>query len=259
MAGINDTDDNSLKTDITIKATLFQSQKGLLSMFLVFCLSAIIAISLPFIFKGSQGSFLMGTVMFFIIPVFSFPIIKKKCLREVLLFYNQIGFSVSEPNQDIKKAIKWDEIESHRIQSFKNLSGIGFVWKIKLKNCENFKFALIDNELLNFTKGGNDTLIQTICGFVRNYNKNQKEHNNQINLLPGFFATKPGSYFLWLPVFLALFDILYRLSHPLTSQQNTYFLLLVIVITFGFWAQRRKDQKIYTRILELQEGIENPA
>lgn len=173
------------------------------------------------------------------------------CLRNVSFSLSELGFEVKEIDEENNTGINWDEIVSYQIQPFKALSGKGFVIKIHCKSDRNFKFEIIDS--WNFyDEVSEDSVVVLICQHIRSYNEQQTDEENKIILLPGFFASKPGNYLFWLPILLVIFDLGYRLTHPMVIKKDILFFFLVAMFALSLFGQRKKSKQVYERFLKLQ-------
>ncbi len=220
-------------------------------MILAFCISGPIAMIFPFIFHGTYTSCVFGAISFFAFPFICFPFIKKKCTRNASFLLNEFGFEVHETDEENNTIISWDEIASYQVRPFKALSGKGFVVKMHCKSSRNFKFEIIDS--WNFYDTVNDdSVVVLICKYINNYNAQQTNEDDKIILLPGFFASEQGIYLLGLPILLVIFDLIYRLTHPLIREKDIPFFFSVALLALGLFGQRKKSKQIFERLLELQ-------
>lgn len=219
-------------------------------MILAFFISGPIAMVFPFIF-GTQASFVFGAIIFFAFPFICFPFIKKMCTKNVSFLLNEFGFEVQEIHEENNTIINWDEIASYQIRSFKALSGKGFVVKIHCRSGRNFKLEIIDSWNI-YDEVNDDSVVVSICQYISNYNKQQTNEENKIVLLPGFFASEQGIYLLCLPILFVIFDLIYRLTHPMVSEIDIPFFFSVAVLALGLFGQRKKSKQIFERLLELQ-------
>ncbi len=241
---------NKMESEKVKSTTLLNTPKGLLLMILAFCISGPIAMILPFIF-GTEASFAFGAISFFAFPFICFPFIKKLCTRNASILLNKLGLEVQESDRENNTIIHWDEVESYKIRPFKALSGKGFVVKIHCKSGSNFRFEIIDSWNL-YDKVNEDSVVVLICQHISNYNQQQTNEENKIILLPGFFASKPGIYLLCLPILLVIFDLVYRLAHPMVLKKDMLLFFSVAMLALSLFGVRKKEKQIFERLLKLQ-------
>lgn len=239
-----------MENEIAKPVTLFNTPKGVLLYIFAVCVSGPIAMIFPFVF-GTQASFVFGAISFFAFPFICFPLIKKMCTRNVYFLLSEVGFEVQEIDEENNTIINWDEIASYNIRPFKALSGKGFVVKIHCKSGSNFKFEIIDSWNL-YDEINEDSIVVLICQHISNYNQQQTNEGNKIILLPGLFASKPGIYLLCLPILLVIFDLVYRLTHPMVLKKDMLFFFSVAMLALSLFGVRKKEKQIFERLLKLQ-------
>ncbi|WP_419801261.1 hypothetical protein [Mucilaginibacter sp.] len=240
-----------MENEIAKPVTLFNTPKGVLLYILAVCVSGPIAMVFPYIFHGTYASCVFGAISFFAFPFICFPFIKKMCTRNASFVVNKLGFEVHETDEEDNTIINWDEIASYRIRPFKALSGKGFVVKIHCKSGSNFKFEIIDSWNL-YDAVNEESVIVLICQHISKYNGQQTNDKNKIILLPGFFASKIGVYLFWLPILLVIFDLIYRLTHPMVLKKDVLFFFFVVMLTLNLFGQRKKSKQTFEKLSELQ-------
>ncbi|OKS88176.1 hypothetical protein RG47T_3640 [Mucilaginibacter polytrichastri] len=221
-------------------------------MAIAFCISAVIGVCMPFILKGAHGSFTFGAIIFFALPLLSYPFIKQKCMEKALLFFDDQGFKLEELENDQTISLNWNELESFRIQPFKNISGKGFILKLKFRDGRKYSLPVIGVNLWEeSTIDDNAGLLFTFFKQVKAYNEQPIFKDKEILFLPNFFATNLGQYLLVLPVILLIIDLEYRSLHHIPLKRNYPFLFMTVVLAVGFWDQRKKDRQIYQTLSNL--------
>ncbi|MEX8547412.1 MAG: hypothetical protein V5804_07405 [Mucilaginibacter sp.] len=240
-----------MENEIAKPVTLFNTPKGVLLYILAVCVSGPIAMIFPYIFHGTYASCVFGAISFFAVPFICFWFIKKMCTRNATFVVNKLGFEVQEIDEENNTTINWDEIASYQVRPFKALSGKGFVVKIHCKSDRNFKFEIIDSWNL-YDAVDEESIVVLISQHISKYNGQQTNEENKIVLLPGFFASKSGIYLFWLPILLVVFDLAYRLTHPMVLKKDVLFFFSVAMLALGLFGQRKKSKQVFERLSEVQ-------
>lgn len=234
-----------------MNVTLFNRNKGLLFGILAYCICAAIAIFLPYLFHHpSKPVFFCSAVIFIVFPLLIFPYVSRKCLTPAVLTFDESGFGLQETQHESSLVVHWQDIISFRMQPFKIMIGKGVRMKIYYNDGGSLTMYLFGIDLLSETVDG-QLFIHTFFHSVNRYNL-QVEPDKQIMLLPGFFATESGKYLMIIPALLVVFDLYYRISHPLESKKGIMFFLFAVVLAAGFWGQVQKERKSFEKLSNLQ-------
>jgi len=232
-------------------------------------LSFFIAVIIPFgsvllwIYLGRLLS--VPSVVGIPIAIFLFvsPLIFKKKIKaiftsKVLLEMDKDSFSVlylDSDGESVKKQriYPWESIQGYNFyfgESTPTITALTLHFKKGLPKSFNFfdkefKDTKSFNEMFN-----SECLLTLFYNQVKQYNDN-KAQEDQIQLLPGFFATKTGKIIIYLLAALIIAAIVFHLIIDIKSSFAT--LLISIGLVAGFFSKRKSSLELYKKIKELDK------
>ncbi len=238
-----------------INVTLFNRNKSLLLGILTCCICAVIAIFLPHLFHHPSNTvFFFSGVVFIIFPLISFVYISKKCLKQALLSYDGSGFKLQKNEDGCSLAVNWKDVAFFRMQYFRIMIGKGIRLKLYYSEGKSLTLYFFGIDLLSEIVD-EQQFIHTFFRSVNKYNLKATE-DAKVMLLPGFFATESGKYLMGIPVLLVVFDLYYRVSHPLESNKEIFFFFFAVAMATSFWGQVLKERKSFEKLSNIQNEIE---
>jgi len=198
-----------------------------------------------------------------IIFLFVSPLILRKKIKaifttKVLLEMDKDSFSVSYldlEGENVKKlkVYLWDSIHSFSFSFGENtptITALTLHFKTGISKTFNFfdKEFKDDKSFKDMLKY--ECLLTLFYNQVKQYNDN-KAQEDQIQLLPGFFATKTGKIIIYLLAALIIAAIVFHLIIDIKSSFAT--LLISIGLVAGFFSKRKSSLELYKKIKELDK------
>jgi len=232
-------------------------------------LSFLLAFIVPYgsillcIYVGRQLNISSIIAIPIIVFLFVSPLIFKKKIKaiftsKVLLEMDNDSFSVSYLDSYSKRVKKqkiylWDSIQSFNFSFGQNIpiiTALTLHFNKGLPKTFNFfdKEFKDDKSFKEMLNGG--CLLTVFYNQVKQYNVN-KAQEDQIQLLPGFFASKTGTILIYLVAVLIIVAIIIHLLIDPSSSFAT--LLISIGLVAGFFSKRKDSLVLYKKIKELDK------
>ena len=198
-----------------------------------------------------------------IIFLFISPLIFKKKIKaiftsKVLLEMDKDYFSIlylDSDDESVKKqkVYLWNSIQSFDFSFGENtpiLTALTFHFKKGMPKTFNFfdKEFKDDKSFKEMLKG--ECILTLFYNQVKQYNANKTEED-QIHLVPGFFATKTGKIIIYLLATLIVAAIVFHLIIDPKSSFAT--LLISIGLVASFFSKRKGSLELYKKIKELDK------
>jgi hypothetical protein len=202
-------------------------------------------------------------ILIFAALIFGSPLIFKKKIKtlftnKVLLEMDEKYFSISyldSNGESIKKqkVYYWNTIQSYNFhigESTPVLTTLTLHFKEGLPKSFNF----IDKQYTD-TKSYNQ-MFESECLFTIFYNQIKEYNTNiavedQIRLLPGFFASKTGKIIVYLLTTLIVAAIV---LHLVIDPKSSYATLLISIgLVAGFFSKRKSSLELYKKIKEFDK------
>jgi hypothetical protein len=199
------------------------------------------------------------------IAIFLFisPLIFKKKIKaiftsKVLLEMDKDSFSVSYLDSDDERVKKqkvylWNSIQSFDFSFGENtpiLTALTFHFKKGMPKTFNFfdKEFKDDKSFKEMLKS--ECLLNMFYNQVKQYNAT-KTAEEQIQLVPGFFATKTGKIIIYL---LATLIVAAIVLHLIIDPKSSFATLLISIgLVAGFFYKRKASLELYKKIKELDK------
>jgi len=202
-----------------------------------------------------------GISLLIISFVFLSPLIFKKKIkviftRKVLLEMDKDSFSVSYLNpydESIKKqkVYLWNSINSFDFSFGENtpsITALTLHFKKGLPKTFNFfdKEFKDDKSFREMLQG--ECILTLFYNHVKQYNIGKSEED-QIQLVPGFFATKTGKIIIYL---LAVLIVSAIVLHLIIAPKSSFATILISIgLVAGFFSKRKSSLELYKKIKEL--------
>ncbi|WCT14921.1 hypothetical protein [Mucilaginibacter jinjuensis] len=237
------------KQMINIKTVRFD--RGLFIVAILICLILSAAILLSFSAGHPFKIILLGSIIAFIVSYCSYPFILKYYTSQTSLFFSDSRLIKQQADQGMVDFIDWDAMKSYQIHAFESLYGSGFTLTVHPKKGPNRKMSFIGVSLMDdYNIQNPGSLIFKLTQNINDYNKQQLSQN-QILLLPGFFASSLLTYLLSIfSVLVLLAFVFYSVSY-LSSENKLILFLFPVIIATTFYSKRRKARILYEKLYRL--------
>ncbi|HEY5406837.1 MAG TPA: hypothetical protein VIJ92_07115 [Ginsengibacter sp.] len=191
--------------------------------------------------------------LFLIIFAIISPFVFKKRIRsfftkDCLLEFDDNGFSLAIGNSNDHKYIstakyKWKDIKAYKT----NFTASGWtILDFYLQNRIHKEFIFIDNK--DEEKSINEKSVFSVFHlYIKEFNA-PREKNEQIVLVPGFFATYQGLVALWVVGCLMTTTLI---LHIIKHNNHAIFLVIGALFLIPIIGVRKQQESVYNRIKNL--------
>ncbi|MEO9023234.1 MAG: hypothetical protein ABI237_18315 [Ginsengibacter sp.] len=180
--------------------------------------------------------------------------LKKRFISNIEIELNDLFFKIVSDDINKKESITiyWKDIKSYKPRLSNGLLTRGFL-VINFKLRKGFKKICLFDETLSKTSNTTNSLCDNSTflvfqQYISYYNRSTSDIDEQIILLPNFFASQSGYYSIIFLTALIGFDIIYRITHHL-DRSNIGIIVTVIIMYIGILFKRKNDQKLYEELI----------
>lgn len=203
---------------------------------------------------------LLGLAMFFGLLAFLVPFLIINKLKRRFTYNSELEFNedflkiiVDDTNNEENITIYWKDIKSYKPRLPNGLLTKGWLLiNFKLRKKGSKKICLFDEALSKISKTNNNicdnSTFLVFQKYISSYNRSTADLDEQIILLPNFFASQIGYYSIIFLTVLIGFDIIYRITHR-SNGSNLGIIVIVIIMYISILFQRKKDQKLYEELI----------